>query len=127
MDWFVMRTGGDRVCVMLARLMLKHRETGGTGVNRWWSRKRLGQMSLFCDFCFFDGITIDVSFGEWSSQLHRGHVLSGVIRSGFFFRELDSKVFGVYGSWCFNFQCFCFAVFVKAILDKFVRIARPFR
>jgi len=52
--------------------------------------------------------------------------LSGVVRSGFFFREFDSKVFRVYSGQCFNLQCLCFAVFVEIIFDEFIGIARPF-
>jgi len=115
------------MCVVLARLMLEHCETRRASVDDTWRNgKRFGGGSLFRDFRFFDGVTVDVSFGERSSQLDRRHVLSGVVRSGFFFRELDSKVFGVYGSRCFNLKCFCFAVFVEIIFDEFVGIARPF-
>jgi len=80
-------------------------------------------MSLFRNFHFFDGVTVDVGFGEWSGQLNRGHVLSGVIRSGFFFREFDSEVFGVYSRRCFNFQWLFISLFVEVILNKFFLVA----
>ena len=78
---------------------------------------------MFRSFYFFDRVTVDVGFGEWSSQLNRGHVLSGVIRSGFFFRELNSEVFGVYSGRCFNFQWLFISLFVEVILDKFLLVA----
>ena len=84
-------------------------------------------MSSFCDFRFFDGVAVDIGFGEWGSQRDRRHVLSGVVRSGFFFGELDLEIFGVYGGGCLNLQCFCFVVFVEIIFDKFFGITGPFR
>ena len=113
------------MCVMLTGLVLEHCKTRGTVVNGQRSGERLERVSSFHNFRFFDGISVDVGFGERGSQLNRGRVLSGVIRSGFFFRELDSKVFRVYGGRCFNLQCLCFAVFVEVILDEFVRVTRP--
>jgi len=107
----------------LAGLMLKHRETRGTVIDRGRSRERLRRMSLFRSFCFFDGVTVDVGFGEWSGQLNRGHVLSRIVRSGFFFRELDSEVFGVYSGRRFNFQWLFISLFVQVVLDKFLLVA----
>ena len=104
-------------------LMLKHRETRGTVIDRGWSRERLRGMSSFRNFHFFDGVTVDIGFGERDGQLNGRYILSGVIRSGFFFRELDSKIFGVYGGRCFNFQWLFISLFVEVILDKFLLVA----
>jgi len=72
------------MCVVLARLMLQHRETRRASVDdTGWSRKRLGGVSAFRDFCFFNGIAVDIGFRERGSQLDRRHILSGVVRSGF--------------------------------------------
>ena len=107
----------------MTRSMLKHRETRGTVIDRGRSRERLRGMSLFRNFYFFDGVTIDVSFGEWSGQLNRGHVLSRVVGGRFFFRELDSEVFGVYSGRCSNFQWLFISLFVEVILDQFLLVA----
>ena len=104
-------------------LMLKHRKTRGTVIDRGRSRERLRGMSLFRNFYFFNGVTVDVGFGEWSGQLNRGHVLSRIIGGRFFFRELDSEVFGVYSGRRFNFQWLFISLFVEVILDKFLLVA----
>jgi len=53
--------------MVLTGLMLEHCETRGASVNdAQRSGKRLRGVSSFCDFRFFDGITVDVGFGEGS-------------------------------------------------------------
>ena len=117
-----MRARGDWVCMVLAGLVLEHCETRGTVVDGWQSGERLRRVSSFCNFCFFDRVTVDVGFRERGSQLNGGHVLSRVVGSGFFFGELDSKVFWVYGRRCFNLQRFFISLFIEVILDKFLLV-----
>ena len=92
--------------MVLAELMLKHRKTRGTVIDREWSGKRLRRVSSFCNFRFFNGVTVDISFGEWGSQLNGGHVLSGV-----------------YGRRRFNFQWLFITLFIEVLLNKFFLVA----
>ena len=57
------------------------------------------------------------------TRLNRGHVLSRVVRSRFFFGELDLEIFGVYGGRCFNLQRFFISLFIKVILNEFLLVA----